>query len=72
MPNPEFGEEVVAAVVPASGRTVDPPNLRAYAREHLAPYKVPRQVIVVDALPRSLIGKVLHRQLRERLLAHPP
>lgn len=71
VPNPEFGEEVVAAVVPAPGQTVDPSAVRSYAREHLGPYKVPRRVVVFDALPRSIIGKVLHRQVREAMLAHP-
>ncbi len=59
----------MAAVVPAPGYTVDPAAVRAYAREHLAPYKVPRRVLVVGELPRSLIGKVVHRQLRDTLLA---
>ena len=41
----------------------------ARCREHLAGYKVPRRVVVVDELPRSQIGKVLRREVRERLLA---
>ena len=69
LPSSDLGEEVVAAVVPAHGYTVDPAAVRAYAREHLAPYKVPRRVLVVGELPRSLIGKVVHRQLRDTLLA---
>ncbi len=62
------GEEVVAAVVPAPGAELDPEAVRQACREHLAGYKVPRRVVVVDELPRSLIGKVLHREVREALL----
>ncbi|MFT4307349.1 MAG: long-chain-fatty-acid--CoA ligase [Microbacterium sp.] len=69
LPSAHSGEDVVAAVVPREGATVDPDAVRAFAREGLTPYKVPRRVVVVDDLPRSLIGKVLRRQVRERLLA---
>jgi len=68
LPHPHSGEEVVAAVVPAAGRELDVQQLREFARGILTPYKVPRRVFVVDELPTSLIGKVLRRQVRERLL----
>jgi long-chain acyl-CoA synthetase len=63
------GEEVVAAVVPAPGATVDPERVRAFARERLTGYKVPRRIDIVDELPRSLIGKVLRRRVRDRIEA---
>ena len=62
------GEEVVAAVVLREGAVLDPEALRDYCRQHLAAYKVPRKFFEVDELPRSLIGKVLRRQVREQLL----
>jgi long-chain acyl-CoA synthetase len=62
------GEEVVAAVVLREGAELDPEALRDYCRQHLAAYKVPRRFFEVDELPRSLIGKVLRRQVREQLL----
>jgi long-chain acyl-CoA synthetase len=62
-------EEVVAAVVPAAGATIDPDHLRAYAHERLTGYKVPRRVVVVDDLPRSQIGKIVHRSVRDRIEA---
>jgi long-chain acyl-CoA synthetase len=65
------GETVVAAVVAEPGASLDPEVVRAGAREYLTGYKVPRQVFVVDHLPRSLIGKVLHREVRDQLAAHP-
>jgi long-chain acyl-CoA synthetase len=62
-------EQVVAAVVPTDPATFDPDALRAYAREHMAAYKVPRRVVVVEDLPRSMIGKVLRRKVRDQILA---
>ncbi|MFT4213126.1 MAG: long-chain-fatty-acid--CoA ligase [Microbacterium sp.] len=69
LPSAHSGEDVVAAVVPREGATIDPDAVRAFAREVLTPYKVPRRVVTVDDLPRSLIGKVLRRRVREGLLA---
>jgi len=69
LPDAHSGEQVVAAVVPAPGATVDPDALRAWARGILTPYKVPRRIVVVEELPKSLIGKVLRRQVRDELLS---
>ncbi|MDU0346146.1 long-chain-fatty-acid--CoA ligase [Microbacterium sp. KSW2-29] len=69
LPSEHSGEEVVAAVVPTVAGELDVEAVRAFARGILTPYKVPRRIIVVDDLPRSLIGKVLRRQVREQLLA---
>ena len=69
LPSEHSGEEVVAAIVLAPN--VDEPDveaIRAFARGILTPYKVPRRIFVVDELPKSLIGKVLRRQVREKLL----
>ena len=69
LPRPGGGEEIVAAVVPVPGSGLDPEALLAFARGELAAYKVPRRVEVLDELPRSLIGKVLRREIRDRLAA---
>ena len=61
------GEQVAAAIVLRPGAEVDVAALRAFARQQLTPYKVPRRIVVVDELPRSLIGKVLRRQVRDQL-----
>ncbi|MCC8908986.1 long-chain-fatty-acid--CoA ligase [Curtobacterium sp. GD1] len=61
-------EQVVAAVVPKDPATFDADALRAWSREHLAAYKVPRRVVVVEDLPRSMIGKVLRRKVRDQIL----
>ncbi len=68
LPSARDGEHVVAAVVQAPGKTVDESALRAYARENMAGYKVPKHVYIVDELPKSLIGKVLRKQVKESLL----
>ena len=53
LPRPGGGEDVVAAVVPAPGKTIDTDALLAFARRQLAAYKVPRRVVVLEELPRS-------------------
>ena len=69
MPTEDGGEQVVAAVVAEDGATLDVDEVRTASRQHLAGYKVPRRVELVDELPRSMIGKVLRRQVREELLS---
>ena len=68
LPSEHSGEEVVAAIVVAPGVDVDVEAIREFARGILTPYKVPRRLFVVDELPRNLIGKVLRRQVREKLI----
>jgi O-succinylbenzoic acid--CoA ligase len=65
-PDPDWGERVVAFVVPTTA--ADPPglaDLRAYARDHLSAAKLPREVVLVDAIPRTPGGKPLRRLLRD-------
>lgn len=69
LPRESGGEDVVAAIVARAGATIDSETLRDYARTRLTAYKVPRRFVLVDDLPRSLIGKVLRRQVREQILA---
>lgn len=68
LPRSSGGEEVAAAVVLRAGAALDTDALRDFCRTRLTPYKVPRRITAVDDLPRSLIGKVLRRQVRDRLL----
>jgi long-chain acyl-CoA synthetase len=69
LPSEHSGEDVVAAVVLAPGAKLDAEAIRTYARGNLTAYKVPKRVIEVNDLPKSLIGKVLRRQVKEKLLA---
>jgi long-chain acyl-CoA synthetase len=65
VPHPIKGEEVKAFVVLKPGQTATADDLVAFCREQLAPFKVPRAIEFRDALPKTLIGKVLRRQLAE-------
>ena len=65
VPDERWGEAVKAVVVPKPGCEIDPNEVIAHAREHLAPYKVPKSIDVIDALPRNPSGKILRRELRE-------
>ncbi len=72
LPSPHGDEAVVAAVVAEPGAVVDEDAVRAACREQLAGYKVPRRVVPVDELPRSIIGKVLRREVRDLLTSDTP
>ncbi|MFM8305142.1 MAG: AMP-binding protein [Actinomycetota bacterium] len=67
VPHPRLGEEVGAAVVLEANATVTAPQLRRYAAERLAPYKVPRRVVAVDEIPRGATGKLDRTGLADRL-----
>ncbi|MGD8195207.1 long-chain-fatty-acid--CoA ligase [Herbiconiux sp. P18] len=69
LPRASGGEDVAAAVVLREGASLDAEGLRDFCRTRLAAYKVPKRIVAVDDLPRSLIGKVLRREVREKLLA---
>ncbi len=65
--DPSRGEVAVGFVEAAEDAVCDPQALRAWCRERLASFKVPREVVVLDELPRNPTGKVLRRALKERL-----
>jgi len=68
LPRDSGGEDVAAVVVMRAGATLDSGALRDFCRARLAAYKVPKKITAVDELPKSLIGKVLRRQVRDALL----
>ncbi len=63
------GETVRAYIVPKPGQTPTAEELTAFAKERLAAYKVPKQFEFRESLPKTMIGKVLRRELREQYLA---
>ncbi|MBT2571875.1 fatty acid--CoA ligase family protein [Planococcus sp. ISL-110] len=65
LPDPDFGEEVNAYVV-LKDPSVSVDELKAYCAEHLAKYKVPRQIEVLEELPKNTTGKILRRSLKDQ------
>ena len=73
VPHADLGEVVVAVVVPHKGASVDAAACIAALKRRIASFKVPKQVIVIDQLPRNAMGKVQKALLREqyrRLFVH--
>jgi long-chain acyl-CoA synthetase len=67
-PSEEWGEDVVAFVVPAPGAEVEPVELDAHCLDNMARFKRPKDYIAVPELPKNNYGKVLKTELRKRLL----
>jgi acyl-CoA synthetase (AMP-forming)/AMP-acid ligase II len=67
IPDKEWGEKVVAAVVPVEGESVDEEELRDFVRERLRSTKTPERIAVLPELPFNETGKLLRRTLREEL-----
>jgi len=64
-PDAYWGEAIQAFVVAKSGLSITQQDLTGFCRASLAPYKVPKAVHFVDALPRNSMGKILRRKLRD-------
>ena len=64
IPHPDLGEEVGAAVALKPGASATPAELREFAKDKMAAYKYPRQVWLVEALPKGPTGKILRREVR--------
>jgi len=65
IPHPDFGEAVLAVVVPKKGAELDPAQIIAELKGKIANFKVPKKVIVVAELPRNAMGKVQKNILRQ-------
>jgi acyl-CoA synthetase (AMP-forming)/AMP-acid ligase II/uncharacterized membrane protein len=61
----DFGQRLRAFVVLERGKEVSEDDLKTYVRKNLARYKVPREIVFIDELPRNATGKVLKRELKE-------
>jgi len=66
VPHPDFGEGVVAVIVPAAGTQLDAETLLAACKNELADFKVPKRIIFADELPRNTMSKVQKNVLREQ------
>ena len=67
LPDERWDERVVAALLLRDGAIIDAEEVRAFCRERLAAYKVPKQVVVVTALPKTGLGKIAKHELRAEL-----
>ena len=67
LPDAQWGERVAAVIVPKPGATLRRATLDAHCRQHLAGFKCPKDLHIVEELPRNPSGKVLKRILREQL-----
>ena len=65
-PDEEWGEQVVAAIIPRAGAAPNEAEICAFCRGQLAAYKVPRRVVFVEEFPANALGKVQKAKLRER------
>ena len=70
VPHPDLGEDVLAVVVPQPGfggeADLSAERVNQFCRQHLADYKCPRHVVVVDELPKNALAKVMKAELRQR------
>jgi malonyl-CoA/methylmalonyl-CoA synthetase len=66
VPDDEYGERVCVAVEASGAEDLTLDALLPWARERLAPYKLPRALQVVDALPRNAMGKVMKPEVAKR------
>jgi malonyl-CoA/methylmalonyl-CoA synthetase len=71
VPDPVWGERVVAALVLRAGASLDIKALRAWGKERLATYKVPQEVIILKELPRNPMGKTSKPDLKKIIQAAP-
>lgn len=68
LPDKEYGERVVAYIVPRQGQKIDPLALKAHLKAHLSAFKVPKEFVAVTDLPKSSSGKLLKRTLKDQVL----
>jgi acyl-CoA synthetase (AMP-forming)/AMP-acid ligase II/thioesterase domain-containing protein len=72
VPHPRLGEDVAAVVVLRAGASATPEELRDFLGQHLAPFKIPRRISIVEQLPKGITGKVQRKRLSETPQAGEP
>ncbi|MCW2607720.1 MAG: long-chain-fatty-acid--CoA ligase, partial [Frankiales bacterium] len=63
-PDDKLGEEVVGIVALKPGASATPEEIQAFCKERLAAYKYPREIRILDELPKGPTGKILKKELR--------
>jgi long-chain acyl-CoA synthetase len=66
IPEYEYGEQVTAFIIPREGQQIDPDTLKDFLKTKLAPFKVPKQYITVEEMPKSGTGKILKREIKSQ------
>jgi long-chain acyl-CoA synthetase len=68
LPDKEYGERVIACIVlKQKDQRLDPANLKSFLKTHLASFKVPKEFIILDELPKGSTGKILKRELKKQI-----
>ena len=68
VPDEKYGEELCAWIVPRAGASLDAETVRAFCRDQIAHYKVPRHIRMVQEFPTTVTGKVQKFQMREQMI----
>ena len=71
IPDPYRGEIIKAFIVPRPGESITEEEIIQFSRARLAAYKIPRCIEFRESLPKTLVGKVLRKELREEAILHP-
>lgn len=66
LPDPKWGEKVVAAIVTKEGASLGTEDLRSHCKEHLHDWKCPKEFLRLDHIPRNTMGKVLKEEVKKR------
>jgi long-chain acyl-CoA synthetase len=68
LPDREWGERVTAFIKPKAGKAIEKDKVKAYLKTKLAPFKVPKDYIIVDELPKTPAGKIMKREIKKNYL----
>jgi long-chain acyl-CoA synthetase len=69
LPDKEYGERVTACIVlKQKGQQLDPMEVKSFLKGYLASFKVPKEFIILDTLPKSSTGKILKRELKDQMV----
>jgi long-chain acyl-CoA synthetase len=68
VPDKEWGERVTVFIAPKPGQKIVPEELKAFLKTRLSPFKVPKEYIILNDLPKSPTGKILKRELKKRFV----
>ena len=68
LPDKEWGERVAAFIKPKAGKAIEKERVKTYLKTKLAPFKVPKEYVIVDELPKTGAGKIKKREIKKNYL----